>query len=195
LSFGIGYETNIAGIIGGMMLPAFVRILSELSADEAMILDYIYIHRKKVGGIIDTVSNPGVDKEKNMDPITAALVAALAAGATQLGKSAVVDSYNGVKTLIKKKFAKTDLPAAIESLEKKPESKSRQGMVQEEVESINADKDPEILSTIQALVDAVMNTPQGPEVIRKYNLNIRGSDVGVIGDKADIKGGIHFGKK
>ncbi len=130
-----------------------------------------------------------------MDPNTAALVAALAAGATQVGKSAMVDSYNGVKALIKKKFAKTDLPAAIESLEKKPESKSRQGMVQEEVESANADKDLEILSTVQALVDAVMNTPQGQEVISKYNLNIRGSDVGVIGDKADIKGGIHFGKK
>ena len=50
--------------IGGMMLPAFVRILSELSADEAMILDYIYIHRKKVDGIMDTVSNRGVDKEE-----------------------------------------------------------------------------------------------------------------------------------
>ncbi len=130
-----------------------------------------------------------------MDPITAALVAALAAGATQVGKSAVVDSYNGVKALIKKKFAKTDLPAAIENLEKKSESKSRQGVVQEEVESIDADKDPEILSTIQALVDAVSNTPQGQKLISKYNLNIRGSDVGVIGDKAGIKGGIHFGKK
>ena len=126
-----------------------------------------------------------------MDPITATLVAALAAGATQVGKSAVVDSYNGVKALIKKKFAKTDLPAAIENLENKPESKSRQGMVQEEVESANADKDPEILSTVQTLVDAVMNQ----QVISKYNLNIQGSDVGVIGDKADIKGGIHFGKK
>jgi hypothetical protein len=130
-----------------------------------------------------------------MDPITAALVAALAAGATQVGKSAVVDSYNGIKALIKKKFAKTDLPAAIENLEKKPESKSRQGMVQEEVESANADKDPEILSTVQSLIDALKNTPEGQKVISKYNLNIEGSDVGVIGDKADIKGGIHFGKK
>lgn len=129
-----------------------------------------------------------------MDPITAALMAALAAGATQVGKSAVVDSYNGVKALIKKKFEKTDLPAAIENLEKKPDSKSRQGMVQEEVESANADKDPEIMSTVQALVDAVMNTPDGQKVISKYNLNIRGSDIGVIGDNADIKGGYISGK-
>jgi hypothetical protein len=134
-------------------------------------------------------------KERYMDPITAALMAALAAGATQVGKSAVVDSYNGVKALIKKKFEKTDLPAAIENLEKKPDSKSRQGMVQEEVETASADKDPEIMSTVQALVDAVKNTPDGQKVISKYNLNIRGSDIGVIGDNADIKGGIHFGKK
>ena len=68
-----------------------------------------------------------------MDPITGALIAAIAAGATQVGKSAVVDSYNGLKALIKRKFTKTDLPAAIENLEKKPDSKSRQRMVQEEV--------------------------------------------------------------
>ena len=97
--------------------------------------------------------------------------------------------------MIKKKFEKTDLPAAIENLEKKPDSKSRQGMVQEEVESTTADKDPEIMRTVNALVDAVKNTPDGQNVISKYNLNIRGSDVGVIGDKADINGGIHFGKK
>ena len=130
-----------------------------------------------------------------MDPITAALVAAITAGATQVGKSAIVDSYNGIKALIKKKFAKTELPAAIENLEKKPESKGRRGMVQEEVESAKADKDPEILSAFQALIDALKNTPEGQKVISKYNLNITGSDVGVIGDNADIKGGIHFGKK
>ena len=130
-----------------------------------------------------------------MDPITAALLTTLAAGATQVGKSAVVDSYNGIKALIKKKFANTDLPAAIDNLEKKPESNSRQGMVQEEVESASADKDPEVLSTVQALIDALKRTPEGQRAISKYNLNILGSDVGVIGDKADIKGGIHFGKK
>lgn len=59
-------------------------------------------------------------------------------------------------------------------------------MVQEEVESASADKDPEIMSTVQALIDAVKNTPEGQNVISKYNLNIRGSDVGVIGDYASI---------
>jgi hypothetical protein len=130
-----------------------------------------------------------------MDPITTALIAAIAAGATQVGKSPVVDSYNGVKALIKKRFGKTELPMAIENLEKKPESKSRQGMVQEEVESANADKDPEILKAIQTLVKALKNTPEGQKVISKYNLNIQGGDIGVIGDNAKIEGGIHFGKK
>jgi hypothetical protein len=31
-------------------------------------------------------------------------------------------------------------------------------------------------------------------VIGKYNLKIKDSQVGVIGDRAEIKDGIHFGK-
>jgi len=45
---------------GGMVLPSFVRILSDLSPDEARILDYIKTHSKK----IDVIPNPGVEKEE-----------------------------------------------------------------------------------------------------------------------------------
>jgi hypothetical protein len=48
-----------------------------------------------------------------MDPITAALVAAIAAGATEVGKTAVVDVYNGVKALIKRNLNEAILSAAI----------------------------------------------------------------------------------
>ena len=44
---------------GGMVLPSFVRILSDLSPDEARVIDYIYIHRKKTY----VVPSSGVDKE------------------------------------------------------------------------------------------------------------------------------------
>lgn len=44
---------------GGMVLPSFARILSDISSDEARIIDYIYIHREKAL----TNPNPGVDKE------------------------------------------------------------------------------------------------------------------------------------
>lgn len=45
---------------GGKVLPSFVRILSDISPDEARILDYIYSHRKK----INLIPNLGVDKEE-----------------------------------------------------------------------------------------------------------------------------------
>ena len=44
---------------GGMVLPSFVRILSDLSPDEARIIDYIKTHCKK----IDLIPNSGVEKE------------------------------------------------------------------------------------------------------------------------------------
>ncbi len=57
--------TKWAGLLasaasGGMVLPSFVRILSDLSPDEARIIDYIYNHREKN----DLISNPGLDKQK-----------------------------------------------------------------------------------------------------------------------------------
>lgn len=42
----------------GDILPSFVHILSEISPDEARILDYIYIHRTKQ----NLLPNPAVDK-------------------------------------------------------------------------------------------------------------------------------------
>lgn len=45
---------------GGMVLPSFIRILSDLSPDEARIIDYIYINRTEKA----LVPNPSVDKEE-----------------------------------------------------------------------------------------------------------------------------------
>jgi hypothetical protein len=127
-----------------------------------------------------------------MDPITAALVAAIAAGATKVGKTAVVDAYNGVKALIQRKFGQTELPVAIEYLEKKPESKGRQETVKEEIEMAKADKDPEIIKEIEKLIEVIQQTPNVHEKLGKYNLTIKNSKIGLIGDNATITGGIHI---
>ena len=127
-----------------------------------------------------------------MDPITAALVAALAAGATEVGKTAVVDAYNGVKALIKRKFGQTELPEAIEKLEKRPESKGRQETVNEEIEMAKADKDPEIMKEIENLQEVIQQVPNVQEKLARYNLTIINSKIGLIGDNATITGGIHI---
>ncbi len=63
-----------------------------------------------------------------MDPITTAIVAALAA----LSKDAIKDSYNALKSALKKKFgSESDLVDAVDKLEKKPDSEGRKSMVQD----------------------------------------------------------------
>lgn len=127
-----------------------------------------------------------------MENITGALVTAVTSGLTTVGKSAVVDTYNAIKTLIQSKYGNTDLPDAVEKLEQKPDSQSRQGMVQEELETAGADKDKEMLDLVNQLIEALKETPEGQKAIGKYNLNIKDSNIGLIGDNAKIKGGINF---
>ena len=143
-----------------------------------------------------------------MDPITAAIVAAIAAGATEVGKTAVVDVYNGVKALIKRKFGQTELPEAIEKLEKRPESKGRQETVKEEIEMAKADKDPEIIKEIEKLQEVIQRVQKreakgddikieagGDVVFAKDSgkaIQVKNSQVGVIGENAKISGGIHY---
>jgi len=130
-----------------------------------------------------------------MDPITTAIVTAVsagaAAGATDVGKKAIADAYNGLKALIVKKFG-NDLADAVKKVEDKPDSKGRVEVLSEEVENAKAHEDSEVLALVKTLVEALAKTPEGQKAIGKYNLNIQNSNVGAIGDNLTIKGGINF---
>ena len=133
-----------------------------------------------------------------MDPITGAILAALAAGvisgATEVGKKVIVDAYEALKAALKKKHGEdSDVVEAVKSLEKKPESEARQGLVAEEVAAVKATEDSELTQLAQALLAAIKETPQGAEIVGKYNIQIEGGQVGVIGDNTHIEGGLHFG--
>jgi uncharacterized iron-regulated protein len=106
-----------------------------------------------------------------MDPITTAIVAALAAGvasgATEVGKKVIVDAYDTLKTALKNKFgADSDLVDAVDKLEKKPDSGGRKEVLQEEVAAAKADQDPEILKAAQDLIDQVKAQPGGEQHIQ-----------------------------
>jgi len=106
-----------------------------------------------------------------MDPITTAIVAALAVGATsgvtEAGKQAIVDAYNRLKSLLQKKFgSESEVIKAVEGLEKKPDSPSRQGTLNEEVVAIYADQDSEILYVAQALLTLLKDQPSGKQHIQ-----------------------------
>ncbi len=96
-----------------------------------------------------------------MDPITTAIVTAVSAGAAGgVVKEAVIDAYKGLKAVIKRKFT-GELPAAIEKLESRPDSKARQDVVAEEVRIIDADKDPETLEAARKLIELIKASPGG----------------------------------
>lgn len=95
-----------------------------------------------------------------MEPITAAIIAALTAGAasdlTEAAKKAISDGYSGLKALINEKFVgKDDVTDAVEKLEAQPESPGRQQTLAEELKAANAAADPELLGAAHSLLELI----------------------------------------
>ena len=132
-----------------------------------------------------------------MEPITL-IIGALAAGATAAAKDTasqvVKDAYGGLKTLIQRRFAEKKKPEgeiALTKYEEKPavwEAPLKDALVETETH-----KAEDVLKAVEALKQALEQTAEGREAVSKYILNVQNSQVGVIGDNATVKGGIHFG--
>ena len=102
-----------------------------------------------------------------MDPITTAIMAAIASGVSKVGEQAVVDTYAKLKDLLKKKFgAKSEVVKAVKGVEAKPDSSVRKEVLKEEVAAAKADKDPEILKVAQALLKTIKAKPGGDQFIQ-----------------------------
>jgi len=100
-----------------------------------------------------------------MDPISTALISALAA----LTEPVVKDAYNGVKMLIHRKFgADSGLTTAVESLEQRPESKGRREVLVEEVAAAKAQQDSELLDAAESLIEKIESQPEGKQIV--YNV-------------------------
>ena len=105
-----------------------------------------------------------------MDPITTAIVAAIAA----VSSSAIKDSYSALKALLKKKFGeKSDLVEAVNKLEAKPQSEARKATVQEEVEAVKANDDSEVVQLAQSLLEKLKEHPEGQQVINQTISNVK----------------------
>src|SRR5579859_2692423 len=100
-----------------------------------------------------------------MDPITAAIVAAVSAGAiaglTDMSKTALTDTYARLKALLTKKFGReSDVVQAVEQVEAKPASEARKATLAEEVAAVKADQDSELLQIAQALLQVLQSSPE-----------------------------------
>lgn len=133
-----------------------------------------------------------------MEPITL-ILGALAAGAVaatqETAGQMIKDAYAGLKTLIKRRFAKKEKPEgeiAITKYEEKPavwEAPLKEALLETETY-----KAVEIIEAAETLKQAMERTPERREAFSRY-IHIQNSQVGVIGDNATVKGGIYFGGK
>jgi hypothetical protein len=99
--------------------------------------------------------------------IVAALSAGAVAGTTDTAKSAIADAYQGLKSLIKKKFGDhSEAAEAIDKLEAKPDSDGRKKTLVEELEAVNSASDPELVSAAQSLLVLIRALPQGEKHIQ-----------------------------
>jgi hypothetical protein len=106
-----------------------------------------------------------------MDPITAALIAALSAGAasglTDTAKKAIADGYNGLKALINRKFGgSSEVTNAIEKFQDAPDSPTRQKTLAEKFKETKISEDPEVLSVAQSLLALIEKLPGGEQHIQ-----------------------------
>ncbi|MBU6361456.1 MAG: hypothetical protein KGS46_15700 [Chloroflexi bacterium] len=125
-----------------------------------------------------------------MDPIsviTSAVVAGAAQAIQPTAAQAVKDAYAALKNALMRKFGKST--SVIQALEEKPESKSRQESVKEELEGSKVDKDSEIFTLAKSLVEALKSSGATTSTTT-YNINTGGglSNTGNLTVNGDFAG-------
>ncbi len=119
-----------------------------------------------------------------MDPITAAIVAAVSAGVigglTEASKTMITDAYFKLKAMLANKFgSESEVVHAVNEVEAKPDTPGRKAMLQTEVAAAKADQDPKLLDAAKALLAQIKEQPGGEQYVQKvigdYNIQVQGS--------------------
>ncbi|MCC5607198.1 hypothetical protein LC612_10455 [Nostoc sp. CHAB 5834] len=110
-----------------------------------------------------------------MDPISL-IIAALGAGAIAAAKdtagTAVKDAYQGLKTLIKKKFeSEPKAQMVLEEHETDPETYN--APLKKKLAEAGADKDQEIIKLAENLLNQVKEQPGGQQIISQNISNVK----------------------
>jgi hypothetical protein len=130
-----------------------------------------------------------------MEPITAAILAALPALATDTVKSTVKDAYEGLKAVIRRKWGDTGpVTKAIIALEEDPTSKAQAAVLEEKIVAAKADEDAEVIQALHQLVEQMKAHGIGGEAVARIQFNMSGGVVqGVAGAENVRIGSMSFG--
>ncbi|MDJ0782295.1 MAG: hypothetical protein QNJ22_10000 [Desulfosarcinaceae bacterium] len=96
-----------------------------------------------------------------MDIITTAIIGALA----KLSEDAIKDGYNALKTMLQRKFgSQSDVAIAVAELEQKPASVGRAVVLEEELQSVSALEDADLINVAEKLLERIADT-NGPQTV------------------------------
>lgn len=88
-----------------------------------------------------------------MDPITAAILGALAVGANEVGERVLLDAYEGLKLIIKRKFGENSkLATAVKTIEDEPEFEPNRAALEQRIVDAKASEDVDILDAARTLL-------------------------------------------
>jgi len=110
-----------------------------------------------------------------MDPITTAIIAALAAGVTQ---GTVADMYKGIKQLIKKKSKQKNIIEVLDDLEKDPISNMGKKWLQKEIQNNQLDQDADILEAAKKLLNEMKSSGNEKHIMQAKGNFIAQADHG-----------------
>ena len=100
-----------------------------------------------------------------MDPVTMAILAAVASGTTgAVLAPPIKDAYERLKALIKQRFGR--VATAIEELETTPDSGPRQAVVGDEVKRTGASTDTAIVTAAQEVLKLINAAPGGSQTVQ-----------------------------
>jgi hypothetical protein len=130
-----------------------------------------------------------------MDPITAAILAALPALASDTVKAGIKDAYEGLKAVIRRKWGEAaPIAKAVTALEEDPASKAQAGVLEEKVAAARATEDAEVMRALQRLLEQMKAHGVGGEAPARVQLTISGgSQQGIIGTENAQVGSMTFG--
>jgi hypothetical protein len=102
-----------------------------------------------------------------MDPVTTAILAALASGGGKVTEKLIVDAYEGLKSMIRRKVAgDSKVVEAITNLESEPDFGPHKMALEERIKGAKADQDPDIVKAAQTVLDQVNAQPEGAQHIQ-----------------------------
>jgi len=99
-----------------------------------------------------------------MDPISAAIIAAVTAGlvkgAGDVSQKVLVDAYEALKGLLTRRFGdRSEVAQAVQGFEARPESVARKELVVEEMRRSGAEQDPELLRAARDFLARLQENP------------------------------------